>query len=151
MDTITGLGIAATQTTGQSSLTNSIRPLAIASTEDEQSRSSQASRVFLSDSGQSKNSVEQRMVEKYENAVTAVHEEQSQSDATSTAATHTPVRLEDLPPLKFFTEADVKEYEKNLMAELSRRGIDTSQPMNLKFDYEGNVVVGNDHPDKAAI
>lgn len=63
----------------------------------------------------------------------------------------TPVNLSDLPPIKFFNWADVKAYEKRLMSELASRGIDTSQRMDLTTDYEGKVIVTNDHPDKEAI
>lgn len=37
------------------------------------------------------------------------------------------------------------------MAELASRGIDTSQRMDLATDFEGKVIVNNDHPDKEAI
>ena len=53
--------------------------------------------------------------------------------------------------LKLFNEQDVEAYQKQLMQELSSRGIDTDYPIELGFDYEGRVVVKNDHPDKAAI
>lgn len=53
--------------------------------------------------------------------------------------------------LRLFNEQDVEAYQKQLMQELSSRGIDTDYPMDLGFDYQGRVVVKNDHPDKAAI
>ncbi len=59
--------------------------------------------------------------------------------------------LKDLPPLTFFTQADVENYQQTLMAELNSRGIDTSEPIDFGFDYQGKVIVKNDHPDKAAI
>lgn len=149
MDTITGFAL--TQSTVQASATGSVSPFALTNNNDEEKEPSMASQVFLSDSARNSHTVEQRMVEKYEAAVTSVREQQENSPAQSDTTKVHSGRLEDLPPIKMFNEADVEEYEKHLMSELSSRGIDISQPMNLGFDYEGNVVVQNDHPDKAAI
>jgi hypothetical protein len=149
MDTITSFAL--TQPSVQSSATSAVRPLALSNVDTEEKEKSAAAQVFLSDSANNKNTAEQRMVEKYEAAVTSVREQQENSPAQSDTTQVHSGRLEDLPPIKLFNEADVKEYEKHLMSELSRRGIDISQPMNLGFDFEGNVVVQNDHPDKAAI
>ena len=97
-------------------------------------------RVSISDDEQSHSMAERdkKVSEKYEASVNEIVEQQSAS-------------LEDLPPLTFFTEADVENYQQTLMAELNSRGIDTSEPIDFGFDYQGKVIVKNDHPDKAAI
>lgn len=98
-----------------------------------------STQVLLSQSATSSKHTQEQMVEKYEATV---------ADVQAKAG---PVRLDDLSSIKFFNEADVKAYEENLMSVLSQRGIDTSQPIQFGFDYQGNVVVKNDHPDKDAI
>ncbi len=97
-------------------------------------------RVSLSDDEQTHSMAERekKVSEQYEASVNKIVEQQSAS-------------LEDLPPLTFFTEADVENYQQTLMAELNGRGIDTSEPIDFGFDYQGKVIVKNDHPDKAAI
>lgn len=93
------------------------------------------------------------VADRYSEAVDAIIEQQSSADASSksTAVENAPILLSDLPPLKLFNQADVKAYEKQLMSELASRGIDTSQRIDLGIDYQGNVIVKNDHPDKEAI
>lgn len=93
------------------------------------------------------------VADRYSKAVDAIIEQQSSSSASSksTAVEDAPILLSDLPPLKFFNQADVKAYEKQLMSELASRGIDTSQRIDLGIDYQGKVIVKNDHPDKEAI
>lgn len=114
-------------------------------------------------SGRAENEAQrqQRVDDKYAQAVERIAEHQSAQRASIQADRSSPgnatkadtqvIGLDSLPPLEFFNEADVKAYEQTLMSELSSRGIDTTIAMDLGFDYEGRVVVKNDHPDKAAI
>ncbi|BFM15629.1 hypothetical protein R50073_18120 [Maricurvus nonylphenolicus] len=135
METHTQFGIAFTQTQAVN-VNNPLSPK-----EDEQSAANTpaSSQVLLSQSATVSKHTQEQMVEKYEAAV---------ADAQAKSQ---PVSLDDVSGIKFFNEADVKAYEENLMSVLSQRGIDTSQPIQFGFDYQGNVVVKNDHPDKEAI
>lgn len=58
---------------------------------------------------------------------------------------------QELGSIKLFDQADVENYHEQLLEKLSSLGVDTSQPIDFGFDYEGKVVVKNDHPDKATI
>lgn len=69
------------------------------------------------------------------------------SDAESVEA----LALNSIPPIKSFNEADVRDYEKKLASAFADAGIDTSQAISLTTDYDGNVVVKGDHPDKDRI
>jgi len=60
-------------------------------------------------------------------------------------------KLIELAPIKIFNAADVKDYEKRLSDAFAKAGIDTSQEIKLGTDYEGRVIVKNDHPDKSKI
>lgn len=84
--------------------------------------------------------------------------EDSQQALTSsndkTTAGHeakSPISIHDLPPIEFFNQADVDAYDEHLMETLASLGIDTSQPIDFGFSYDGRVTVKNDHPNKEAI
>lgn len=129
-------------------------PLAIQPSENPSDSS-----VTISDRATNEASREKVVSDKYQESVNQVVDQQSAQRAstkvdpgeTAEADNAGAVSLDLLPPLEFFNEADVKAYEKHLMQELSSRGIDTSVAMDLGFDYQGKVIVKNDHPDKAAI
>jgi len=59
--------------------------------------------------------------------------------------------LKDLEPLMLFNQEDVDNYNEKLFDKLSSLGVDTSQPIDFGFSYDGRVVVNNDHPDKTLI
>ncbi|MGH1372335.1 MAG: hypothetical protein ACRBBW_09890 [Cellvibrionaceae bacterium] len=112
--------------------------------------------VTLSDRAARENSREKLVNDKYQESVNQIMDQQAEVRASTQAGADETgkadsVSLESLPPLTFFNEGDVKAYQKRLQQELSSRGIDTSVAMDLGFDYQGKVIVKNDHPDKAAI
>ncbi len=112
------------------------------------SEPTEASRVTLSADSASRQARSEQAEEKYNEAVRALNQASSASQAEKGEAAE---GLASLPPLKFFTEDDVKAYEEQLMATLAARGVDTSIPIKLKTNFEGKVEVVGDHPDKAAI
>ncbi len=59
--------------------------------------------------------------------------------------------LDGLPPIKLFNADDVAAYEESLSVAFAKAGVDTSQEIDLAIDYQGNVYVKNDHPDKDKI
>jgi len=76
---------------------------------------------------------------------------QNDEETTTSNGIQSPVSIHDLPPLTFFNQADVDTYDEQLMETLASHGIDTSQPIDFGFAYDGTITVKNDHPDKAAI
>jgi hypothetical protein len=135
MDTHTQFGIAFTQTQA----VNVSNPLLPKQDEPSAVGTPASAQVLLSQSATVSQHTQEQMVEKYEAAV---------ADAQAKSQ---PVSLDSVSGIKIFNEADVKAYEENLMSVLSQRGIDTLQPIKFGFDYQGNVIVKNDHPDKEAI
>lgn len=75
----------------------------------------------------------------------------SQDNTVTSHEVQSPVSLHDLPPLEFFNQADVDAYDEHLMETLAKYGIDTSQPIDFGFAYDGSITVKNEHPDKEAI
>lgn len=101
--------------------------------------------VSLSQSAQDPNSSAARAVDQYEQMA---QQYGRQADGVQPAKE---VDIRDLEPVKLFTEADVQAYEKTLSNKLAAAGVDTSIPIKFGFDFEGNVIVKNDHPDKDKI
>lgn len=102
--------------------------------------------VTLSANSQSGESSAARAVAQYEAMIQQNGITQSQDDEPVEE-----MNLSSLPPIKIFTEADVRDYEKNLTKALEAAGIDTSKSISLTTDYEGKVIVKGDHPDKERI
>jgi len=75
----------------------------------------------------------------------------SKSTTEANNEVQSPISIHDLPPIMLFNQDDVDAYDKHLMDTLASHGIDTSQPIDFKFSYDGRVTVKNDHPNKEAI
>ena len=106
-----------------------------------QNGNSHAFSVTLSE----KQSNAMRAAEQYE-AIIQQHSEIQKSEEPVES-----MSLSSLPSIKFFNEADVQAYEKKLVSAFAAAGIDTSQKISLTTDFEGNVIVKGDHPDKEKI
>ncbi|GLQ29549.1 hypothetical protein [Litoribrevibacter albus] len=103
--------------------------------------------VTLSASATDKSSAQARAVAKYEDmtrvySTVVAPEEKDEASATT---------LEGFEPIKLFNADDVAAYEEKLSLAFAKAGVDTSQDIDLAIDYEGNVYVKNDHPDKEKI
>lgn len=104
-------------------------------------------KVSLSANATDQTSAQARAVAKYEDMTrvySTVVAPQEEEETTSNT-------LNGLPPIELFNADDVAEYEEKLANAFAKAGIDTSQEIDLAFDYEGNVYVKNDHPDKEKI
>ncbi len=116
-------------------------------------------KVSLSDNVTGEDSKGQILTEKYEESVRelmtnagAAPESQSQSNVQGHQNDNADQNgIMELAPLKLPTKADVDAFEKLLNNELSMAGVDTSIPVKLKTDENGQVMVTNDHPDKDKI
>lgn len=78
--------------------------------------------------------------------------------ATSEAAQHNVDKLEtnarsllDIGELRLPGKADLQVFERNFSNALAKAGVDASIEIELETDYQGKVVVKNDHPDKDKI
>lgn len=104
--------------------------------------------VSLSANATDNTSAQARAVAKYEDMTrvysTVVAPEEEEEATTGTT-------LNGLQPIKLFNADDVAEYEEKLANAFAKAGVDTSQDIDLAIDYEGNVYVKNDHPDKEKI
>lgn len=108
-------------------------------------------KVSLSDNVTGEQSKGQRITEKFEETTHALFAPaMADADNKSETSVDEPSVFK-LAPLSLPTKADVESFEKLFTQELAKAGVDTSLPIKLTNDGEGNVLVTNDHPDKEKI
>ncbi len=56
-----------------------------------------------------------------------------------------------IDPKALPNKVDIALFEENFSRELDKAGVDTRIEIKLKVDFEGNIKVTNDHPDKERI
>ena len=113
-------------------------------------------KVSLSDNVTGEQSKGQRITEKFEETTRALFAS-PQDDAIQKTDNKSETSVDGesavfkLAPLSLPTKADVESFEKLFTQELAKAGVDTSHPIKLANDGEGNVLVTNNHPDKEKI
>ena len=109
-------------------------------------------KVSLSDNVTGEQSKGQRITEKFEETTHALFAPaMTDADNNSETSVDDESTIFKLAPLSLPTKADVESFEKLFTQELAKAGVDTSHPIKLANDGEGNVLVTNDHPDKEKI
>jgi hypothetical protein len=109
-------------------------------------------KVSLSDNVTGEQSKGQRITEKFEETTQSLFAPtMADADNKSETSVDDESAIFKLAPLSLPTKADVESFEKLFTQELAKAGVDTSHPIKLANDGEGNVLVTNDHPDKEKI